>query len=67
MDQYRKWWPHGDIVYDLDEILSGVLFQEWPQIMHIINATLFTHDLDQLTWHWNPKGKYTGRSMYLFF
>lgn len=47
--------------------LTGVLLNEWHHILQIISSTSFTHDLDQLAWVWDAKGKYTVQSMYIFF
>ncbi|XP_078152115.1 uncharacterized protein LOC144547363 [Carex rostrata] len=47
--------------------LTGIIFQEWQQILQIISSTAFTHDLDQVAWQWDLLGHYTVKSMYLFF
>lgn len=46
--------------------LIGVLLNDWHQVLHIISTTTLPQGLDHFQWHWDTKGVFTVRSLYLF-
>ena len=44
--------------------LSGILVEEWQQILYLLSTSSFTHHYDKIAWRWETSGQFTCRSIY---
>ena len=46
--------------------LTGILGQDWAELLTIISTTAFTHHIDKISWRWENSGKFSVQSLYKF-